>query len=91
MTTNKIQAWLICIQVCAHCHWPFHLSLRVPSYHTIIAFSWVSIGHWLCSLLYLLQVLSNLANDYGDSEKGTDNADRIGPKRAVQSGISVFQ
>lgn len=35
----------------------------------------------------LLQILSNLANDYGDSVKGTDNDNRIGPKRAVQSGI----
>lgn len=34
-----------------------------------------------------LQVLSNLANDYGDSVKGTDNAERIGPQRAVQSGV----
>lgn len=34
----------------------------------------------------LLQVLSNLANDLGDHEHGTDNADRIGPQRAVQSG-----
>jgi len=34
-----------------------------------------------------LQVLSNLANDYGDSKKGTDNMERIGPERAVQSGI----
>ncbi|MEM6516522.1 MAG: 1,4-dihydroxy-2-naphthoate octaprenyltransferase [Bacteroidota bacterium] len=33
-----------------------------------------------------LQVLSNLANDYGDSEKGTDNENRVGPMRAVQSG-----
>jgi len=33
-----------------------------------------------------LQVLSNLANDYGDGVKGTDNEDRIGPERALQSG-----
>ncbi len=33
-----------------------------------------------------LQVLSNLANDYGDGVKGTDNQDRIGPERAIQSG-----
>ena len=33
-----------------------------------------------------LQVLSNFANDYGDGMKGTDNEDRIGPKRAIQSG-----
>ncbi len=33
-----------------------------------------------------LQILSNLANDYGDGVKGTDNADRLGPQRALQSG-----
>lgn len=33
-----------------------------------------------------LQILSNLANDYGDGVKGTDNEDRIGPERAIQSG-----
>jgi 1,4-dihydroxy-2-naphthoate polyprenyltransferase len=33
-----------------------------------------------------LQILSNFANDYGDSEKGTDNQHRVGPKRTVQSG-----
>lgn len=32
------------------------------------------------------QVLSNFANDYGDGVKGTDNDDRIGPKRTIQSG-----
>lgn len=34
----------------------------------------------------LLQVLSNLANDYGDFLKGTDNDRRVGPERALQSG-----
>ncbi|NQX84718.1 MAG: 1,4-dihydroxy-2-naphthoate octaprenyltransferase [Flavobacteriaceae bacterium] len=33
-----------------------------------------------------LQILSNLANDYGDGVKGTDNANRVGPERAIQSG-----
>lgn len=32
------------------------------------------------------QILSNFANDYGDGVKGTDNDDRVGPKRAIQSG-----
>ncbi|MDP5156997.1 MAG: 1,4-dihydroxy-2-naphthoate octaprenyltransferase [Flaviramulus sp.] len=32
------------------------------------------------------QILSNLANDYGDGVKGTDNNNRIGPERAIQSG-----
>ncbi len=34
----------------------------------------------------LLQILSNLANDYGDSIHGADNLLRKGPERAVQSG-----
>lgn len=33
-----------------------------------------------------LQILSNLANDYGDSANGMDNDLRVGPDRAVQSG-----
>jgi len=36
------------------------------------------------------QIVSNLANDLGDSQKGTDNDKRIGPARAIQSGeISI--
>lgn len=49
-------------------------------------FSWAIFGLTLLTTL-LLQILSNLANDYGDSEKGTDNENRIGPKRAVQAGM----
>lgn len=38
------------------------------------------------------QILSNLANDLGDSLKGADNEQRVGPMRGVQSGlISVFE
>lgn len=33
------------------------------------------------------QITSNFANDYGDGVKGTDNAMRIGPKRALQDGL----
>ena len=32
------------------------------------------------------QVISNFANDYGDGVKGTDNENRVGPKRSLQSG-----
>jgi len=39
----------------------------------------------LCTTL-LFQILSNLANDLGDTLKGADNANRVGPIRAVQSG-----
>ena len=34
-----------------------------------------------------LQILSNLANDYGDSKNGVDSENRIGPLRSVQSGL----
>ena len=48
-------------------------------------------GTLLCLLFcaitaVLLQVLSNLANDYGDFKKGTDSAKRVGPQREMQSG-----
>lgn len=35
----------------------------------------------------LLQILSNLANDYGDAIKGSDTPARIGPLRGIQKGI----
>lgn len=39
----------------------------------------------------LLQILSNIANDYGDFVKGTDNEKRVGPKRTLQSGVITKQ
>jgi len=48
----------------------FKLKILVPALLTTVAF----------------QVLSNFANDYGDGMKGTDNAGRTGPVRALQSG-----
>jgi len=42
---------------------------------------------FLCCLTTIfLQILSNLANDYGDSIHGADHTGRTGPQRAVQSG-----
>ncbi|RAW00727.1 1,4-dihydroxy-2-naphthoate polyprenyltransferase [Pseudochryseolinea flava] len=38
-----------------------------------------------------LQILSNLANDYGDSIHGADSDSRKGPSRAVQSGAISAQ
>jgi len=74
----------------------FRLRTLPLSLSGIIAGSSIAIHHgfWestifllaICTTLFL-QILSNLANDLGDSLKGADNDDRIGPKRAVQSGI----
>lgn len=33
-----------------------------------------------------LQILSNLANELGDLQKGTDNSERLGPIRSIQAG-----
>jgi 1,4-dihydroxy-2-naphthoate octaprenyltransferase len=47
-----------------------------------------SVIFWLCiATATAFQVLSNFANDYGDFAKGTDNEDRIGPKRTMQAGL----
>jgi 1,4-dihydroxy-2-naphthoate octaprenyltransferase len=49
-------------------------------------FNWRIFGFAMLTTLGL-QILSNFANDYGDGVKGTDNEDRVGPKRAIQSGV----
>ena len=49
---------------------------------------WDSLIFFLAiSTTVLFQILSNLSNDLGDSQKGTDNEHRIGPTRGVQSGF----
>ena len=48
-------------------------------------FDWIIFILALTTTLFL-QILSNLANDYGDAQKGTDNANRVGPERSIQSG-----
>jgi 1,4-dihydroxy-2-naphthoate octaprenyltransferase len=49
-------------------------------------FNWKIVVFALLTTLGL-QILSNFANDYGDGVKGTDNQDRVGPKRTIQSGL----
>lgn len=57
-------------------------SLLAASNHQ---FSWTVFLLAAVTSLFL-QILSNLANDYGDFTKGTDNDERIGPARMVSSG-----
>lgn len=79
-------------------HWirAFRLRTLPLSFSTILTgtFTAVFYGHFDSIILILalitvlfLQILSNLANDYGDGVKGTDNEGRIGPERTVQSGV----
>lgn len=58
------------------------------------SFAAFNLGFWDSSVFVLallttvfFQVVSNLANDLGDSIKGADNDERVGPQRAVQSGV----
>ena len=48
-------------------------------------FSGKILGFTILTTVFL-QILSNLANDYGDSVHGADHEEREGPQRAVQSG-----
>lgn len=84
--TSKKQAWLHAIRLRT-------LPLALAS---ILMASFIAWFHgnfrWEVTVLAaltttLLQILSNLANDYGDSVHGADSAEREGPIRAVQSGI----
>lgn len=47
---------------------------------------WPAAGACLAFAL-LVQVGTNFANDYGDFAKGADNAERVGPRRAVADGL----
>ncbi|CAH0995728.1 1,4-dihydroxy-2-naphthoate octaprenyltransferase [Emticicia aquatica] len=52
---------------------------------SVAKFDWLIFA--LCCLTTIaLQILSNFANDYGDTQNGADLAGRVGPERAVQSG-----
>lgn len=68
------------------------LPLAASSVLAASAFGWNHSRHtipiFVFALLttFLLQVLSNFANDFGDYESGVDNQHRVGPARALQSG-----
>lgn len=83
---DKRQAWL----------YAFRLRTLPLALSSIFLASFIAInsGNFRWEVLILaavttviLQVLSNLSNDYGDSIHGADSSDRKGPIRAVQSGV----
>jgi 1,4-dihydroxy-2-naphthoate octaprenyltransferase len=91
MNSSKFKAWI-------HAARPRTLPLAFSSslLGSFVAwhdgrFKWIVLGMALLTTLFL-QVLSNLANDYGDSVNGADNSERVGPRRSVQSGaISLHE
>ena len=62
---------------------------------TVLAWEQGHFDPWVALLALitagLLQILSNLANDYGDAVKGSDKPDRIGPLRGMQKGVITPQ
>lgn len=57
-----------------------------------IAYSETSTLNWLIAILTLLaamlmQISTNIANDYLDSLRGTDTHERLGPTRVTQAGL----
>lgn len=62
-------------------------SIFLGSFLAAAAHQFDGIIFTLCCLTTIaLQILSNFANDYGDTQNGADSVERVGPQRAVQSG-----
>ncbi|MBS1775842.1 MAG: 1,4-dihydroxy-2-naphthoate polyprenyltransferase [Bacteroidetes bacterium] len=88
---TSVSAWLVA----------FRLRTLPLALSTIFLGSFLAAAHhsfhWLIFIYAILttiflQILSNLANDYGDTVSGVDNIERIGPKRSLQAGsISLKQ
>jgi 1,4-dihydroxy-2-naphthoate polyprenyltransferase len=56
------------------------------AYHAVDDIRW---GAFLAALAgsILIQIGTNLANDYSDAKRGADTADRLGPVRVTSSGL----
>jgi len=82
---NKLKAWIIAFRLRTL---PLSLSSIILGGALAYAdkpFRWQIFLLALVTTLFL-QILSNLANDYGDYSHGLDNQERMGPQRSVQSG-----
>jgi 1,4-dihydroxy-2-naphthoate polyprenyltransferase len=83
---SKARAWLISLRLRT-----LPLALACTGMGSFLAAGFKVFNLTVCLLTsltaVLLQILSNLANDYGDYKHGADTDDRIGPQRALQSGV----
>ena len=50
-------------------------------------YSHIDLFIWALLTTLCLQILSNVSNELGDLQKGTDNEERLGPIRSVQRGV----
>ncbi|PVW13563.1 1,4-dihydroxy-2-naphthoate octaprenyltransferase [Marixanthomonas spongiae] len=83
---TKLRAWVSAARLRTL---PLSISGILTASAVAIAEGYFKLSICVLALITTLgfQILSNFANDYGDGVKGTDNADRVGPMRAMQSGI----
>ena len=83
---NKVRAWIAAARLRTL---PLSISGILVASGAAAKVDAFSLPIMVLALLTTLgfQILSNFANDYGDGVKGTDNADRVGPARALQSGL----
>lgn len=85
--TNSVKAWLLATR-------PKTLSAAAVPVMIGTAFAWRNTNeqfNWIPAILCLLfawimQIDSNLVNDYFDFKKGNDDETRLGPKRACSEG-----
>lgn len=85
--TNSVKAWLLATR-------PKTLSAAAVPVMIGTAFAWRNTSeqfNWIPTILCLLfawimQIDSNLVNDYFDFKKGNDDETRLGPKRACSEG-----
>jgi len=71
--------------------WTLGVSISPVLMGTVIAHAEAGI-HWLAAIAalaggMLIQIGTNLANDYFDFKKGADTASRVGPQRVTQAGL----
>ncbi|TCO07483.1 1,4-dihydroxy-2-naphthoate polyprenyltransferase [Natronoflexus pectinivorans] len=83
---SNIKAWLVSFRLRT-----LPLALSTIFMGSIIA-AWqnsfnADVLIWAAITTLFLQILSNLANDYGDAKSGADNESRVGPQRMIQKGV----
>jgi len=83
---SKLKVWISAARLRTL---PLSISGIVTASAAAMAVNSFSVTVFLFALATTLgfQILSNFANDYGDGVKGTDNHERVGPVRAMQSGL----
>lgn len=83
---NRLRVWLKAFRLRTL---PLALSSAILGSFLALAygrFSWI-VFILASSTTLFLQILSNLANDYGDFMHGVDNENRVGPERITQNGL----